>query len=117
MVATSLLIVLNHAPHGSLLAREGLEVALVAASLNQPVTLLLVGEGIYVALQGQHAGALGQKGTLPMLEGVGMYDITPVWVDKVSLEARGLKCKDLMDGCELCDAQTMLTRHTNILVF
>lgn len=117
MATTSLLIVLNHAPHGSAWAREGVEVALIAASLDQAVTLMLVGDGVYVALQGQGAGALGQKGTLPMLEGLEMYDVAPVWVDRASLEARGLERDDLMDGCELCDAQEFLTSHTNILVF
>lgn len=117
MASTSLLITMNHAPHGSAWAREGLDVALVAASLDQTVTVLLVGDGVYVALRGQTAGPLGQKGTLPMLEGLEMYDIGPVQVDQASLEARGLDPRDLIAGCELCDARMLLTRYANILVF
>lgn len=113
----SLLITLHHAPHGSAWTREGLDVALVAASLEQAVTVLLIGDGVYVALRGQTAGALGQKGTLPMLEGLEMYDIGPVQVDQASLDARGLNASDLVAGCECCDAQALLTRHANILVF
>lgn len=117
MAASSLLIALNHAPHGSAWAREGLEAALVAASLDQTVTLLLVGDGVFVALQGQTAGPLQQKGTLRMLEGLEMYDIGPIQVDKTALEARGLKGSELIDGCETCDARVLLSRHTHILVF
>lgn len=117
MAATSLLITLNHAPHGSAWAREGLEVALVAASLDQSVTLLLAGDGVYVALRGQEAGPLGQKGTLRMLEGLEMYDIGPIQVDRSSLKARGLSSDRLIKGCEMCDARALLSRHANILVF
>lgn len=117
MVATSLLIILTHAPHGSAWTREGLDVALVAASLDQPVTLMLSGDGVYVALKGQQAGALGQKGTLPMLEGLEMYDIAPIYVDCTALKERGLVCDDLIESSVLCDASELLTHHTNVLVF
>lgn len=117
MATPPLLIILTHAPHGSAWAREGLDVALVAASLDVPVTLLLSGDGVYVALEGQQSGALGQKGTLPMLKGLEMYDIAPIHVDHMALEERGLVCEDLTEGCVLCEASAILTNHTNILVF
>lgn len=117
MAATSLLIVLNHAPQGSAWVREGLDVALVTASLGQPVSLLLTGDGVYAAVRGQSVGALGQKGTLRMLEGLDMYDISPIYVDAPSLEARGLESGDLIECCSLCTTKALLHRHSHTLVF
>lgn len=117
MATTSLLIVLNHAPQGSAWVREGLDVAMVTASIGQPVSLLLTGDGVYAAVRGQSTGALRQKGTLRMLEGLTMYDISPIHVDTPSLEARGLKSSDLIQGCSLCTAKALLHSHSHTLVF
>ena len=112
-----LLVVLNHAPHGSAWVREGLEVALVAATLGQRVSVLLTGEGVWAAVKQQHSGALSQKGTHTTLEALSMYDIEPLLLDVGALSSRGLTLDAMLDGCKACDARTTLAGHSNILVF
>lgn len=115
-----LLVVLRHPPHGSQWLREGLDVALVAAAFGQRVGLLFQGDGIYALLDGQQAGALGQKGTHPQLAMLEMYDIDKLWVSAASLSQRGLTLDDLMlpvlplDEGELVD---LLQVHPHTLIF
>ncbi|WP_110656063.1 sulfurtransferase complex subunit TusC [Salinicola halimionae] len=91
-----LMVVLRHPPHGSHWLREGIDVALVAAAFGQRVGLLFQGDGVYALLEGQQAGALGQKGTHPQLAMLEMYDIESLWVSAAALSERGLSIDDLM---------------------
>jgi len=91
-----LLVVLRHPPHGAHWLREGIDVALVAAAFGQRVGLLFQGDGVYALLEGQQAGALGQKGTYPQLAMLEMYDIESLWVSAAALSERGLSIDDLM---------------------
>ncbi|QJQ96606.1 MULTISPECIES: DsrE family protein [Halomonadaceae] len=94
-LAGDLLMILRHAPHGSSWLKEGLDVALVAAAFGRDVTLLFSGEGVLSLLTEQGAGALGQKGTHPVIEMLGMYDIETLLVDADALTAYGLDREDL----------------------
>ncbi|MFP4137718.1 MAG: sulfurtransferase complex subunit TusC [Halomonas sp.] len=85
-----LLVILRHAPHGSSWLREGLDVGLVAAAFERRVTLLFLGEGALALLEGQGAGALGQKGTAPTLAMLEMYDIERLLVEEAALRDFGM---------------------------
>ncbi|MCI0508892.1 tRNA 2-thiouridine synthesizing protein C [Chromohalobacter marismortui] len=91
-----LLVILRHAPHGSLWLREALDLALVGAAFGQSVSLLLMGDGVWALLQGQGSGPLGQKGTQSTFEMLEMYDIERLYIDIDALEARGLTRDDLL---------------------
>lgn len=94
--AGDLLVILRHAPHGSSWLREGLDAALVAAAFGRRVSLLFMGEGVTALIEGQQAGALGQKGTAPTLEMLEMYDIETLWVEAEALERLGVTPAELM---------------------
>ncbi|XKE47362.1 sulfurtransferase complex subunit TusC [Halomonas organivorans] len=94
--AGDLLVILRHSPHGSSWLREGLDAALVGAAFGQRVHLLFMGEGVTALVEGQQAGALGQKGTAPTLEMLEMYDIETLWVEAEALARFGLSPDDLM---------------------
>ncbi len=117
MTSRSILVIVRHAPHGSSWVREGLETALVGAALGQPPTLLFSGDGVLALLAHQQRGALGQKGSAAMLEGMSLYDIEPLWYDQHSLEARGLDISQLMPGCQQSCIADMIARHDVVMSF
>ena len=117
MEAKSILVIVRHPPHGSSWVREGLETALVGAALGQPPTILFSGDGVLALLADQQRGALGQKGSAAMLEGLSLYDIEPLWYDQRSLESRGLDADRLIPGCRQGCTAELIARHDVILSF
>lgn len=85
------------APHGTIYALESLEVVLIAAAFDQDVSLAFVDDGVYQLKKNQDTQAIGSKNFSPAYNALGDYDIRKIYVEKESLEARGLKLDDLLD--------------------
>ncbi|ART61705.1 DsrE family protein [Kushneria marisflavi] len=117
MESKSILVIVRHPPHGSSWVREGLETALVGAALGQPPTLLFSGDGVLALLAQQQRGALGQKGSAAMLEGLSLYDIEPLWYDQYSFESRGIDVEQLIPGCQQGCIAEMIARHDVVMSF
>jgi tRNA 2-thiouridine synthesizing protein C len=84
------------APYGTIYALESLEVVLIAAAFDQDVSLAFVDDGVYQLCQGQDTGGVEMKNFSPTYNALGDYDITKLYVEKESLEERGLSVDDLM---------------------
>ena len=84
------------APHGSIYAQEGLEVALIGAAFDQDVSMAFIDDGVFQIKNGQDTSATGMKNFSPAWRALGDYDITRLYVEKESLQARGLGIDDLM---------------------
>ena len=84
------------APHGSIYAQEGLEVALIGAAFDQDVSMAFIDDGVFQIKNGQDTSAAGMKNFSPAWRALGDYDITRLYVEKESLQARGLGIDDLM---------------------
>ena len=85
------------APYGTIYAWESLEVVLIGAAFEQEVTLAFVDDGVYQLTKGQDTSELGIKNFSPTYSALGDYDVNKIYVEKESLEARGLTIDDLMD--------------------
>ncbi len=85
------------APYGTIYALESLEVVLISAAFEQDVSMAFVDDGVYQLLKGQKTDGIGMKNFSPTYSALGDYDITRLYVEKESLEARGLTVDDLMD--------------------
>ena len=85
------------APYGTIYALESLEVVLIAAAFDQDVSLAFVDDGVYQLCQGQDTGGVDMKNFSPTYNALGDYDITKLYVEKESLEERGLSVDDLME--------------------
>lgn len=115
-----LLVVLRHGPHGSLWLREGLEAALVAAALGQRVSLLFMGPGVAALAAGQQRGPLEQKGTLPMLEMLPLYEVENLLAVDEDLDALGLDADRLaVPAVRVVPAAVpaLMARHPLVLNF
>jgi tRNA 2-thiouridine synthesizing protein C len=84
------------APYGTIYAWESLEVVLIGAAFDQEVKLLFVDDGVYQLTTGQDTSEVGMKNFSPTYRTLGDYEVKSIYVDKDSLEARGLTQEDLV---------------------
>ena len=84
------------APYGTIYAWESLEVVLIGAAFEQDVSVAFVDDGVYQLLKGQDTTEVGIKNFSPTYSALGDYDVTKLYVEKESLDARGLSLEDLM---------------------
>ena len=87
----------RRAPHGTIYAWESLEVVLIGAAFDQDVSLAFMDDGVYQLLKGQDTADIETKNFSPTYSALGDYDVTKLYVEKESLEERGLTLEDLMD--------------------
>jgi tRNA 2-thiouridine synthesizing protein C len=91
-----LLYVNRKAPHGSIYALESLEVVLIGAAFDQDVSLAFIDDGVYQLMLNQDTSGIGVKNFSPTYKALGDYDISKIYVDKESLELRGLSKDNLL---------------------
>jgi tRNA 2-thiouridine synthesizing protein C len=85
------------APYGTVYALESLEVVLIGAAFEQDVSLAFVDDGVFQIAKGQKTEEIGMKNFSPTYGALGDFEVTKIYVEKESLEARGLTLDDLMD--------------------
>jgi tRNA 2-thiouridine synthesizing protein C len=83
------------APYGTIYALESLEVVLIGAAFEQDVSLAFIGDGVYQLTKGQDTQGIGMKNFSPTYAALGDYDVNKIYVEKESLEERGLTLDDL----------------------
>ena len=83
------------APYGTVYALESLEVVLIGAAFEQDVSLAFIGDGVYQLAKGQDTQGIGMKNFSPTYAALGDYDVNKIYVEKESLEERGLTLDDL----------------------
>ncbi len=91
------LYVNRKAPYGTIYALESLEVVLIGAAFDQDVSLAFLDDGVFQLTKGQNTDALGVKNFSPTFRALGDYDVTKLYVEKESLEERGLSEDDLQE--------------------
>lgn len=84
------------APYGTIYALESLEVVLITAAFDQDVSLAFLDDGVYQLKKGQQTKGLETKNFSPTYRALEGYDIEKLYVEKESLEARGLTEDDLL---------------------
>ena len=94
-VVKKLMYVNRKAPYGTIYALESLEVVLIGAAFDQQVSLAFLDDGVYQLTRGQDTAAIGMKNFSPTYAALGDYDVREIYVEKESLEARGLTLEDL----------------------
>ncbi|MEW8657702.1 MAG: sulfurtransferase complex subunit TusC [Candidatus Thiodiazotropha endolucinida] len=86
----------RRAPYGTIYAWESLEVVLIGAAFDQDVSLAFLDDGVYQLVKGQDTAGVDMKNFSPTYQALGDYDVTKLYVEKESLEERGLTLDDLM---------------------
>jgi tRNA 2-thiouridine synthesizing protein C len=87
----------RRAPYGTIYAWESLEVVLIGAAFDQEVSLMFVDDGVYQLVKGSDPSGTEMKNFTPTYRTLGDYGVRHMFVDKASLEARGLTQDDLIE--------------------
>ncbi len=86
----------RRAPYGTVYPLEGLEVVLIGAAFEQEVCMVFISDGVFQLKQGQDTIDSGMKNFSPTYRALGDYEVTRLYVERESLEERGLTEVDLM---------------------
>ncbi len=90
-----LMYVNRRAPYGTIYAWESLEVVLIGAAFDQDVSLAFLDDGVYQLTKGQNTEDTGMKNFSATYAALGDYEVTKIYVEKDSLDERGLLLDDL----------------------
>jgi len=101
------LYVNRKAPYGTIYALESLEVVLIAAAFDQDVSLAFIDDGVYEIAKGQHTKGIDVKNFSPTYRALEGYDIEKLFVEKESMDARGLKEEDFIVPVKVVSAAEM----------
>lgn len=101
------LFVNRKAPYGTIYALESLEVVLITATFDQDVSLLFMDDGVYEIVKGQNTKGIGMKNFSPSYRALEGYDIEKLYVERASLQARGLSEGDLLVPVQVLDTDAV----------
>ncbi|MBK5963733.1 sulfurtransferase TusC [Thiocystis minor] len=85
------------APYGTIYAWEALEVVLIGAAFDQDVSVVFLDDGVYQLTKGQDTKGIGMKNFSPTYRTLGDYEVKKIYVDRASMEARGITQEDLVE--------------------
>lgn len=95
-VAKKFMFVNRSAPYGTIYALESLEVVLISAAFDQDVSLVFLDDGVWQLKKGQQTKGIEIKNFSPTYRALEGYDVEKLYVERESLEARGLAEEDLI---------------------
>ena len=110
----------RRAPHGSIYAQESLEVVLVGAAFEQDVSVVFLDDGVYQIRKDQDTSAIGTKNFSKTFRALEMYDVEKLYVEKESMQARGMTEDDLNVPVEVKTSEEigrLMEEHDVVLSF
>ena len=91
-----IMFTVRKSPHGTIYVYEGLEVKLIMAAYDADISVVFMDDGVFALKKDQDTSELGIKG-FAATYGVFMdYEIQKVFVDRHSMEVRGMTEDDLL---------------------
>ena len=108
-----IMFVNRKAPHGSIYAYEGMEVVLIFGAYDQEISAVFLDDAVYSLKKGQDTSAVGTKEFSATFRVFEAYGVETIYVDRDSLEQRGLTADDLLMDVEVVDSATIRTAMQN----
>lgn len=96
-MAKKIMYINRNTPHGSITAKESLDVVLIGAAFEQDVSVTFIDDGVYQLLRNQMPEKVGSRHVAKSFAALGDYDVRRIYVEQESLAERGLAEKDLVD--------------------
>ena len=106
-VVKKFLYINRRAPHGTVYAHEALEVVLIGAAFEQDVSLAFIDDGVFQLKKDQDTSEINTKNFSKIFSALEMYDVEKLYVEKESLELRGLTEDDLSVDVKVIDSAEM----------
>ena len=106
-VVKKFMYVNRRAPYGTIFALECLEVVLISAAFEQDVSLAFLDDGVFQLKKNQDTTGIGMKNFSNTYRALDDYEVEKIYVEKESLEARGLTTDDLIIPVEVLSSEEM----------
>ena len=106
-VVKKVMYVNRRAPYGTIFALECLEVVLISAAFEQDVSLVFLDDGVFQLKKNQDTTGIGMKNFSNTYRALDDYEVEKIYVEKESLEARGLTSDDLIIPVEVLSSEEM----------
>ena len=106
-VVKKFMYVNRRAPYGTIFALECLEVVLISAAFEQDVSLAFLDDGVFQLKKNQDTAGIGMKNFSNTYRALDDYEVEKIYVEKESLEARGLTSDDLIIPVEVLSSEEM----------
>jgi len=106
-VVKKFLYINRRAPHGTIYAHEALEVVLIGAAFEQDVTLAFLDDGVFQLKKNQDTTDINTKNFSKTYGALEMYDVEKLYVEKESMDQRGLTKDDLSVEVKVISSQDM----------
>ena len=105
--------IMRNAPHGTIYTYEGLEMILIMAAYEQDISVVFIDDGVYALKKGQDTAGLEIKGFAKTFGALDGYDVENLYVDKISMEERGLTEEDLIVDVDILSSNEIGEMMTN----
>lgn len=117
-VIKKMMYVNRTAPYGTVYALEALEVVLIGAAFEQDVCMVFIDDGVFQLKKDQDTDGIEMKNFSKTYRALEMYDVEKLYVDKQSLEERGLTEDDLLVDVEIktADELTALMEEQEVVM-
>lgn len=99
-----MMFVMRRAPHGTIYSYEGLETVLISAAYEQDLSMAFIGDGVFALVKKQDTEKLGVKGYIKTYSVLEDYEVEKIYVDRQSMEERGLTPVDFAIPVEVKEA-------------
>ena len=104
-VVKKIMHVIRRAPHGSIYTYEGIEMILIMGAFEQDITVVFIDDGVYSLVKNQNTEGIGIKGFANTWRALDGYDVEKLYVDRQSMEERGLTPDDLVVDVEVMTSE------------
>jgi len=106
-VVKKFMFVNRKAPYGTIYALEILEMVLISAAFDQDASVVFTDDGVYQIKKGHDTKAVNMKNFSPTFRALEGYDVEKLYVEKESMEARGLTPEDFVVPVEVLTAEEL----------
>ena len=106
-VVKKFLYINRRAPHGTIYAHEALEVVLIGAAFEQDVSMAFLDDGVFQLKKDQNTDQINTKNFSKTFSALEMYDVEKLYVEKESLDERGISSDDLAVDVEIISSAEM----------
>lgn len=103
-VVKKFMYVNRRAPYGTIYALEILESVLISAAFEQDTSVAFLDDGVFQIKKGSDTKEVGMKNFTNTYRALAGYDIEKLYVEKESMDARGLTPDDLLVKVQVLSA-------------
>ncbi len=106
-VIKKFLYINRRAPHGTIYAHEALEVVLIGAAFEQDVSMAFLDDGVFQLKKDQNTDQINTKNFSKTFSALEMYDVEKLYVERESLDERGISADDLAVDVKIISSDEM----------